>query len=359
MLSVCFLVICLLISVFLYPVFAVEEIVLEIDSSKFVKISNISEENLNRLRAAGVDESDIFCLSRQIEVYKPTSIQVQNYIAELIRPEGEYVSTQKPIKYKKTINGDTITPFGIIPHYDLSQKWNVSSSRAQSTLSNVTNFNDQTGVYYCVRSINGYEQMTSYATLPNLSSVYSNDRPYQMFTFRTSNGNNVAYGDIGLVYFPGIGWKGFYNVNENGTPYEDYSFGFTGNNNVYFHLRFYDDAEDKAILIVRDATTWSKVAEIKYDFATNCVESNYSSTKIAKEVTLAQHNSGTLDINTGTVMSGAQYSQTYLYTQSTQYQFTSSYCSEAYRQGPTASAYGKVQATYTPWTSESVTISFN
>jgi hypothetical protein len=46
-------------------------------------------------------------------------------------------------------------------------------------------------------------------------------------------------------------------------------------------------------------------------------------------------------------------------TPNTYYLFTSTYCGAAFRQGPTAAAYGKVTATYTAWTSDNVTISFN
>jgi len=134
--------------------------------------------------------------------------------------------------------------------------------------------------------------------------------------------------------------------------------GFTGNSDLYFHIQFYN-APDKAVLTIRDASTWSTVATISYTFALDCINSTYSSTQIAKEITLAQHNSGMLDISTGTIMSNAGFSQTYLYTSNTYYQFTSTYCGAAFRQGPTAAAYGKVTATYTAWTSDNVTISFN
>ena len=166
-------------------------------------------------------------------------------------------------------------------------------------------------------------------------------------------------GDIGLVYFPSPGvWKGFHNVNENGTVYDNYEISFNGGSDLYFHIQFYN-APDKAILTIKDATTWLPVATIEYPFTLDCVKSDFSTTKIAKEITLAQHNDGTLDILTGTKMNNAKYTQTYLYNPGTYYQFTSTYCSEAYRQGPTAAAYGKVSPTYTAWTSDNVTISFN
>lgn len=359
-----FMMVCLLISGFLCNAYALEQQSFEIYAREN-NITNIPEDELIKLRKFGVVEEEILSLSQQIEIYNPTKIQVENYIQSLLDDKDGLSVSQKPIDYKKTESGDSITLYGIIPYYDLVQKWNTSSNlRAVSTLSDVTNSSDQTGVYYSVRSTAGHNQMTSYATLPSLSSVDSNDRPYQMFTFRTSN-NKDAYGDIGLVYFPGTGWKGFYNVVEDGDRYENYSINFYGGSNLYMHVQFHDASEknysvDTVILTIKDASTWSNAAkEIKYEFVTDCVDSTFSTTKIAKEVTLAQHNDGTLDINSGTIMSNAQYSQTYLYTPSTYYQFNSSYCSEAYRQGPTDSAYEKVHPTYIPWTIDEVDISFN
>jgi len=179
-----------------------------------------------------------------------------------------------------------------------------------------------------------------------------------MLGMSSTNGSNSMYGDIGLVYFPASGqWKGFYNVVENGNRYENYNFSFTGSSNIYFHLQMYTN---KAVLIIRDAASWSEVGTVEYTFNTNCVPSNFSTTKLSKQITLAQHLSGSsLDISSGTTMSNAQFSQSWLYTPSTNHSFSSTYCSEAYRQGPTAAAYNKVNPTYTAWTTDNVTISFN
>lgn len=108
------------------------------------------------------------------------------------------------------------------------------------------------------------------------------------------------------------------------------------------------------------SASWSEVGTVEYTFNTNCVPSNFSTTKLSKQITLAQHLSGSsLDISSGTTMSNAQFSQSWLYTPSTNHSFSSTYCSEAYRQGPTAAAYNKVNPTYTAWTTDNVTISFN
>lgn len=351
---------CMLISsVFTANAAEVNEIVSTLDKTDISK--HISDENLNRLKNARVSDEDILSLAQQIEAYNSTDVQINNYIEDLInnRVGRNVISEEKrAVNYEKTKDGDTITPYGIVPYRDLSEKWNPPVISAVSTLSNVVNASDQSGVYYCVRSTAGHNQMTSFAQLPSLATVNTNDRPYQMFTFATSN-SYTAYGDIGLVYFPSTSsWKGFYNVVENGTRYENYSLSFTGGSDLYFHIQFYN-APDKAVLTIRDASSWSAVATITYTFALDCVNSTFSTTQIAKEITLAQHNSGTLNILTGTKMNNAKYTQTYLYTPSTYYSFTSTYCDAAYRQGPTAAAYGKVTPTYTAWTSDNVTISFN
>ena len=326
-------------------------------------VSQVSKEQLTRMMDVGVSKEDISFLCQQIEVYNLSETQIANYVEDLIANEVRDSSVNsEPINYPKTANGDTITPDGVIPFQDITQKWSSDflqkSVRAVSKLSNRTNSNDQSGVYYVVNSTSGHNQLTSFATLPSLSSVNAKDRPYHMLGMSSTNGSNSMYGDIGLVYFPASGqWKGFYNVVENGNRYENYNFSFTGSSNIYFHLQMYTN---KAVLIIRDAASWSEVGTVEYTFNTNCVPSNFSTTKLSKQITLAQHLSGsTLDISSGTTMSNAQFSQRWLYTPSTNHSCSSTYGSEAYRQGPTAAAYNKVNSTYTAWTTDNVTISFN
>jgi hypothetical protein len=321
--------------------------------------NQISAEDLTKLRDEGIVDDDISSLRQQIEVYSLTKIQVENYISSLIENKTrESSAINAPIDYEKTENGDTITPYGVISHQNLAQKLDDTPElKAVSTLSNRVNSGDQSGVYYVINSTAGYNQLTSYVTLPTLATVYSNDRPYQFFGFYTSNGSASAYGDIGLVYFPATSqWKGFYNVVDGGTRYENYNLSFTGGNSIYFHLQMYTN---KAVLIIRNASTWAEVGRVEYTFHTTCVPSNFSTVKLSKQITLAQHNSGTLSITTGTRMNNANYSESWLYTPNTNYSFSSTYCSEAYRQGPTAAAYGKISASYTAWTTDTVTISFN
>jgi hypothetical protein len=322
-------------------------------------VNQISDKDLTKLRDAGVAEDDISSLCQQVEAYNPTKTQVENYVNGLIENKAdELKETNVPIDYEKTENGDTITPYGIIPYQDLAKKWeDAPELKAVSTLSNRIVSGDQSGVYYVINSTAGYNQLTSFVTLPTLSTVNSVDRPYQFFGFSTSNGSASAYGDIGLVYFPATSlWKGFYNVVEGGTRYENYTFNFTGGSSIYFHLQIYTN---KAVLIIRNPSSWAEVGRVEYTFHTSCVPSNFSTVKLSKQVTLAQHNGGTLNITTGTKMNNANYSESWLYTPNTNYSFSSTYCSEAYRQGPTAAAYGKISASYTAWTTDTVTISFN
>lgn len=193
-------------------------------------VSQVSKEQLTRMMDVGVSKDDISFLYQQIELYNPTETQIANYVEDLIANEVRDSSVNsEPINYPKTANGDTITPDGVIPFQDITQKWSSDflqkSVRAVSKLSNRTNSNDQSGVYYVVNSTSGHNQLTSFATLPSLSSVNAKDRPYHMLGMSSTNGSNSMYGDIGLVYFPASGqWKGFYNVVENGNRYENYNF---------------------------------------------------------------------------------------------------------------------------------------
>ena len=335
--------------------------------SEAAEVSKVSfaEKNyasqLAELKINHISAEEISSLKSQIEVYHPTEEQVENYVKDLIEnEEGEEKVNFAPIEYEKTENGDTITPYGVIPKQDLSQKWsNLRGSTLVSSLSNRTNAADQTGVYYVVNGTAGHNQITSFATLPTLSNVYSDDRPYLMYAMSSKNGNKNMYGDIGLVYFPDSGkWKGFYNVYEGDFHDENYTFNFTGGKNIYLHLQIFTN---KAVLIVRDANSWKEVCRVEYKFNTNCIPKNFTRVYLGKQVTLAQmlDSSGKLNISTGTVMKNAKFSQTYLYTPSTNYEFKKLYCYEAYRQGPTAAAYKKVTASYTAWTEDTVTISFN
>lgn len=345
-----FIVVSLLISVMFCNVYA---------SDQNMNFNQISKEQLMKLTNAGVAKEDISSLCQQIEVYKPKDTQVDNYIKGLIENKtSKSAAKQKEIKYEKTKNGDTKTPYGVIPYQDIALKWDGASSlKAVSGLSSRVNAGDQTGVYYVINSTGGHNQLTSYATLPNLSNVNSIDRPYQMMGMSSTNGSNSMYGDIGLVYFPeSRQWKGCYNVVENGSRSEKYNFSFNGKSNIYFHLQMYTN---KAVLIIRDASSWAEVSRIEYTFKTKCVPSNFSTTKLSKQVTLAQHiQGGKLNIATRTEMKNAQFSQSWLYTPSNNHSFGPSYCSEAYRQGPTNAAYQKVNATYNAWSSDNVNIAF-
>lgn len=243
-------------------------------------------------------------------------------------------------------------------------------------ITDVVNAGDTTGVYYLVQTNAGYDQMTSFATLPTLSDVNAIDRPYHMFGVSSTNGNNYTWGDIGLVYFPDsqqwVGFYNFYEKNPNYDPtkpisttnpkelqYENYEAVFNGNRNLYFRFKV---TTSSAILDIIECSTWTVACSISYNFATNCVKSDFSTTKISKQITLSQVklNSVPLNINTGTKMTGAQFSTTHLYlTGEYDYAFGVEYCDTAKRQGPTDNALSTVTYTNDPWVSDTVNISFN
>lgn len=328
---------------------------------KVPKEFELTKSQMTLLKQESIPTEEIDSLCRQIDAYHPTEEQVNNYIADLIAEKDDADVVSEPIEYERTPSGDIITEYGVIPNQDPSLKWKTAKSTLMSVsgLSNKVNSLDQTGVYYLVRSTTRHNQITAYATLPTLSNVASIDRPYHMFGMSSSNGNNSMYGDIGLVYFPNIQkWKGFYNVVENDSRYQTYDINFTGGKNLYFNLQI---QPAKATLTIRDASTWTQVCKIEYNFTTACVPTNFSTLKLAKQITLAQdisHN-GVCNIFSGTKMKNAKFSQSMLYTPNTSRTFTPGYCSEAFRQGPSVAGYQKVTASYTAWTDETVSISFN
>ncbi|WBW50243.1 hypothetical protein O6R05_01490 [Peptoniphilus equinus] len=332
-----------------------------IDMADFPGSAQVSEQQLEQMKNVGIPDEDISSLYQQIEVYHLTPLQIDNYVKGLIANATNPTPKQRSKSYEHLPNGDTITPYGIIPYQDIAQKWTHSSDfslRSVSGLEDRVNSADQSGVYYLVNSTAGHNQLTSYVTLPSLSNVNDIDRPYQFFGISSSNAGHSMYGDIGLVYFPSLGqWKAFYNIVEDGDRKQEYEINFTGGNNVYFHVQMYTD---KVELIIRDKASWAEVGRVVYNFRTNCVPSNFSTTKFSKQINLAQTLNGSpLNIHTGTIMVAAQYDQSWLYTPSANYAFTPQYCSEAYRQGPTTEAYTKVTANFSPWTSDTVNISFN
>ncbi len=330
-----------------------------------LKTESLSVAQCEELKKEGISEKEISTMKRQIEINNFSSVQIENYIsskinaARLLKEEG-----YEPQNYLKTTNGDTVTPMGIVPQVKHGSPLSVINGRSSdstvSDVSDVINSRDQTGVYYLVESKAGYDQMTSYLTLPVVQNVASIDRPFHMFGVSSTNGSANMWGDIGLVYFPSSGtWKGFYNFKEANESIhnENYEFSFSGGRNLYFHLTI---TTSSAILDIINPSSWSVIRTVRYDFATNCVPSNFSTVKISKQITLAQHYVGSLNVNTGTRMTGGQFSQTHLYlTNEYDYAFAPAYCNRAIRQGPTESAYRKVTYTRTAWTSDNVNISFN
>ena len=326
----------------------------------------MTDEQMEVLTNAGFNDEEISSMERQIEINNLSDEQISNYIYSTAERYRSLVENgYDPIDYPETISGDTITTMGIIPKHNISNNVSVQKLISDDIVTDITDEvdpGDNTGVYYLVESNDGYDQMTSFVTLPTVRNVYSEDRPFVMFGVSSSNGSNSMYGDIGLVYFPALGtWKGFYNfVESDSTSHrQNYEFEFNGGNNLYYHLTV---STSSVTLNVINANTWTSCAFIEYDFHTNCVSNNKSRVKIAKQITLAQHHGSndSLNITTGTKMTAAKFSQTHLYlTNQYDYDFTSAYCSKAIRKGPTKAALKKVTYDKTAWTSDTVSISFN
>lgn len=329
---------------------------------------NMSDLQIDSLKTAGISDKEISAMQKQIEVNNLSKEKIENYVASKIAATLQLLEEgYAPKNYLKNADGSIVTPWGIVP--DLKKPKDLNTFDRETSSSNEAVYNvtddvdatDQTGVYYLIESTEGYDQMTSYVTLPVIQNAASIDRPYHMFGLSSVNGSEDMWGDIGLVYYPDSStWKGFYNIKERNETIKNsnYNFNFSGGRNIYFHLTV---TTSSAILDIINPSTWSVIRTIKYDFQTNCVPSNFSTVKISKQITLAQHTVGnTLNIYTGTTMTGGQFSQTHLYlTNVYDYSFSPEYCSKAIRKGPTSQACNKISYSNTAWTSETVNISFN
>ena len=358
--------------VFLSMIFVFSTFTIVTAENEIISADEFSQNQIAELTKEGFSESEILSISRQIKMNDLSELQIKNYISSKIKNKAEYKqSDYAPVNYPKTVYGDSITPYGVIP---TRKKYNTITSQIQRSnineITDVIDEDDNTGVYYIVESDAGYDEMTSYVSLPVLSNIHSDDRPYQMFGVNSATSTGSMWGDIGLVYFPGVGWKGFYNVYE--TIYdqnspggkienhnENYGFSFTGSSNLYFHLMISDEY---MIMDIINPVTWQTVCYISYSFRSACVPENMSTVKISKQVTMAQHLNGEqyLDIDSGSVMTGAAFWDTHLYLSTYyDYSFTSQYCGRAIRKGPSQDAYETITYTNIPWTQDNVTITFN
>ncbi len=346
------------------------------------KVSKMSSQQENLLIKAGFSEKEIESAKKQIELNNLSDAQVENYITTKIESYNNLTKIgSNEVIYPKNLKGESITPYGAVPTMNIeSRRSNLMVQNLNDTpineIKDVVNSGDTTGVYYLIQAKPGYDQMTSFVTLPVVSNAYANDRPYHMFGLDSKNGIEYMWGDIGLVYFPATQqWKGFYNFyerNPNFNPnrpvsgdnakeqhYEDYGIAFNGGRNIYFHLTLTTTAATMEII---ESSTWSVVCTIRYPFKTNCISSSFSTTQISKQITMAQakDENDPLNINTGTRMTGAGYSQTHLYLSGVRdYEFKDIYCAAARRQGPSETAYRKISFTNTPWTADTVNIAFN
>lgn len=346
------------------------------------KLSSMSSQQEVMLRKAGFSEKEIEQSKRQIEINNLNDVQIENYIRTKIENHNKLSKDVYEAKvYPKNSNGELITPYGAVPTMNIESRLNNSMVQSVNDepideISNVVDADDTTGVYYLVQAKPGYDQMTSFVTLPVVENAYTNDRPYHMFGVNSVNGSEPTWGDIGVVYYPSLQqWKGFYNFYENNPDfdpeqpesednpkmknYANYEIPFSGSRNIYFHLTL---TTSSAVMEIIETSTWSVVCTVRYNFKTNCVPANFSTTQISKQITLAQVKAKTapLNINTGTRMVGAGYSSSHLYlTGVRDYEFEDDYCAVAKRQGPSMAAYLKVSFTNTPWTVDNVNIAFN
>ena len=202
---------------------------------------------------------------------------------------------------------------------------------------------DLTGVHYMVRSIYGYNQASGTFTLPTLdikSSIDDPDKPYGFFGIY-DNAENIGI-DLGCVYIQEENaWRFFvggYIKNSLGSythywkvldevsypPNRNYQFNFVAtitNETTY----------DKLSIAIVDASNWSAIGSIELKSNEKGWNSSvtkelpgasrayttkdYSNICLNREVTLAHKEKSNRNF-TGTTITGAKWSNVYLYNQS-------------------------------------------
>lgn len=221
---------------------------------------------------------------------------------------------------------------------------------------------DQSGVYWAVKSNEGFTEATAFITLPQIQSIAYYDRAYMFFAANsTPQGASLTFiGDYGVVYDPagndGAGWYPFINTSQwndhfHGVNQGDYeevlneSFDRLPSNvtNLYLHIKIENgESIDKVIYTCRNADNFDQtfVNAREVIFNGNPVQPNATNLNLYHQTTLAQHPpafiNGTLNTNTSTKITGAKFENAYLYVNAnnTFFEWTESVTKKAYKQAP-------------------------
>lgn len=238
---------------------------------------------------------------------------------------------------------------------------------------NKVNANDQTGVFWVVKSTTGYNQATAYFNLPSVTaSTSAPDRPYMFFSVNTTSSS--VCGDYGVVYYPAtqrwalcahaIKWNsstGSYDT----IPWQEITLpsSYNSGGSLYLHLQITNTSgTDVVTITVKDGVSFSVLGTLSCSFTGNPFNSSLSNVNIFREITLAQHlgSSGLLDTTTGTCTENSKFSNAYLYNTSTYSSWGTAQTSTVYRQAPSTTQLSTVVVnSYTKWNSDNISIRFN
>lgn len=242
--------------------------------------------------------------------------------------------------------------------------------------------NDKTGVYWAVESNEGYTEATAFVDLPTLYNVAIKDRPYMFLAANSfEQGNSLTFiGDYGIVYNPeggsGAGWYVFVNAHQwddnlggykviNNTIYNKLPLNVT---KVYLHIKIVNgESTDTVYFTCKNGNNFNQVwlDGLPISFQGNPVQPNATNLNIYHETTLAQHVdgyvNGNVNVNSGTRMVDATFSQAYLYKweKGEYYLWNESVTKKAYRQAPVMNWNGKIHPTIiSKWYHDSIDILF-
>lgn len=306
-------------------------------------------------------------LVNQAKANNFTDTQVQQYVKGLLSNTGKDF-----YEGKLREDGSFDTNNGVMPNIvarNTIKNSNNITNPANSAEPNYysgsygtkVNSSDQTGTYYLVQSGTGYNEATAYATLPSLSSIASTDRPYMFFSVNTSP-SSVA-GDYGVVYTPGIGWEPCINLAVwNGSSYNNY--WYNGNvipsskNQLYFDVIANASSSPNSVrLRVLNANNFS---DVLWDYTvtfSSLINSNYSNLNLYREITMAQHNNGTLNTSDGSSFANAIFKSSYIYSPSGYWDWGVNQTNSAYIEAPTSAQLSTVKVNnYNQWDGENVSI---
>lgn len=345
-------------------------------------ISILAEKGIDKKDLAKIDSDSLRSLVNQINAYNFTDEQIQQYIKGLLSGLDENFSAK--VSHMGLVRNDGIieTNYGAIPNRYANKTINNLESIAypysdldtllpmaySGDYRSVVDSTDRTGTYWLVKSETGYREVTAFATLPTISYIDSNDRPYMFFAANTNPSSIV--GDYGVVYYPSINsWVPFASTGVWNNSTKKYDMSWVQGNaipssvtRIYLHLQATTTSTNDTIrLRVLNANDFSQVFWDKtITFNNNPIDSTYSNLNLYREITMAQINNGTLNTNTGSWFKNAKFSNSYIYNPKGYWQWGTTQTNDAFIKAPTQNKLSTITVnSYSKWYEEDITMRYN